>query len=110
MENGKIRRASNHAGGLEGGMTNGQPLRVRVFLKPIPTLLQPMKTVELTSGKSAKAPYIRSDVVVVPAGSVVAEALVAFVLAEALLEKFSGDSLEDVKTAFRNYVQRLKWF
>jgi len=109
MENGKIRRTSNHAGGLEGGMTNGRPLRVRVFLKPIPTLLQPMETVNLENGETAKAPYIRSDVVVVPAGSVVAEALVAFVLAEALLEKFGGDTLEDVKTAFRDYVQRLKW-
>ena len=106
---GRIERSSNHAGGLEGGMTNGQPLRVRVFLKPIPTLLQPMKTVNLENGQPAKAPYIRSDVVVVPAGSVVAEALVAYVLAEAFLEKFGGDTLAEVQTAYQNYLERLKW-
>lgn len=108
LENATIKRASNHAGGIEGGMTNGQPLRVRVFLKPIPTLLQPMETVDLKNGRSTKAPYIRSDVVVVPAGSVVAEALVAYVLTEAFLEKFGGDTLEEVQTAYRNYVKRLQ--
>ena len=107
LENVRIQRPSNHAGGLEGGMTNGEPLRVRVFLKPIPTLLQPMPTVDLKTGQTTKAPYIRSDVAVAPAGSVVAEALVAFVLAQAFLEKFSGDTVEDVKAAYGNYVNRL---
>jgi len=107
---GHIRRASNHAGGIEGGMTNGQRLRVRVHLKPIPTLLQPMETVNMASGEPTKAPYIRSDVVVAPAASVVAEALVAFVLAEAFLEKFGGDTLEELEIAYQNYLKRLKWY
>ncbi|GBD93386.1 chorismate synthase [bacterium BMS3Abin05] len=109
IENGKIVRNANHAGGVEGGMTNGQPLRVQVFLKPIPTLLKPMATIDLTDGSSLKAPYIRSDIVIVPAGSVVAEALAAYVLAEAFLEKFGGDTMEDVRFAFKSYKKRLKF-
>ena len=106
-----IDRLSNRAGGLEGGMTNGQPLRVRAAMKPISTVPRALKTVDMESGAAASAIHQRSDVCAVPAAGVVAEAMVSLVLARAVLEKFGGDSLEETKrniAAYNDYVsQRL---
>jgi chorismate synthase len=104
---GGFRRVSNHAGGLEGGMTTGEPLVVRIAMKPISTLMSPLQTVELTSGTEAQAQSERSDVTAVPAMGVIAEALVAIVLAESMLEKFGGDSLAEMKRNFTGYVAAL---
>ena len=92
-----FRRVGNNAGGLEGGMTTGEPLVVRVAMKPIATLMSPLKTVNLDTGAEANAQSERSDVTAVPAMGVIAEALVALVLADALLEKTGGDSLAEVR-------------
>ena len=100
-----FQRLSNNAGGLEGGMTTGEPLVVRVAMKPISTLMSPLKTVDLTSGEEANAQSERSDVTAVPAAGVIAEAMVAIVLADALLEKFGGDSLEETKRNHRAYLE-----
>lgn len=104
---GGFRRLSNNAGGLEGGMTTGEPLVVRVAMKPISTLMSPLKTVDLSSGASANAQSERSDVTAVPAVGVIAEALVALVLADAMLEKFGGDSLNELRRNFEGYVAGL---
>ena len=98
---GGFRRLSNNAGGLEGGMTTGEPLVVRVAMKPISTLMSPLKTVDLTTGAEANAQSERSDVTAVPAMGVIAEALVALVLADAMLEKFGGDSLAEMRRNYR---------
>jgi len=92
-----VRRTSNRAGGIEGGMSNGQPIVVRVAMKPIPTTLTPLRSVDLATGEPAETQYQRSDVCAVPAASVVGEAMVAWVLADALVEKFGGDSLAEMK-------------
>ncbi len=94
---GGFRRVGNHAGGLEGGMTTGEPLVVRVAMKPIATLMSPLRTVNLATGSEANAQSERSDVTAVPAMGVIAEAMVALVLVEAVLEKFGGDSLAEVQ-------------
>jgi chorismate synthase len=104
---GGFRRRSNNAGGLEGGMTTGEPLVVRVAMKPISTLMSPLKTVDLATGESANAQSERSDVTAVPAMGVIAEALVALVLADALLEKFGGDSLGELRRNYDGYVAGL---
>ncbi|MDQ6707511.1 MAG: chorismate synthase, partial [Acidobacteriota bacterium] len=103
-------RGANRAGGLEGGMTNGQEIRVRGFLKPISTLRRPLESVDLTTREPAKAAYERSDVCVVPAAGVIGEAMVAIVLAGAFLEKFGGDSLLETKRNFEGYLQQVKDF
>jgi chorismate synthase len=100
-------RLSNNAGGLEGGMTTGEPVVVRIAMKPISTLMSPLKTVELTSGGEAQAQSERSDVTAVPAMGVIAEALVAIVLADAMLEKFGGDSLGEMRRNFDGYLAAL---
>jgi chorismate synthase len=104
---GGFRRASNNAGGLEGGMTTGEPLVVRVAMKPISTLMSPLKTVNLATGEPANAQSERSDVTAVPAMGVIAEALVALVLADAMLEKFGGDSLAEMRRNVDAYVEHL---
>src|SRR5205823_10853543 len=90
-------RKSNHAGGIEGGVSNGQDIVVRGYLKPISTLRRPLESVDFETREPVKAAYERSDVCVVPAAGVAGEAMVAFVIARAALEKFGGDSLEEVK-------------
>jgi len=90
-------RASNHAGGIEGGISNGEPIIVRAAMKPIPTTVTPLRSVDMASGAAAATQYQRSDVCAVPAASIVGEAMVALVLADALIEKLGGDSLAEMK-------------
>lgn len=104
---GNVRRKTNRAGGTEGGMTTGEPLVVRVAMKPISTLMRPLGTVDVATGQAAAATAERSDVTAVPAMGVIAEAMVAFVLAQAWLEKFGGDSLDEVRRNFEGYVSRV---
>jgi chorismate synthase len=101
-------RRSNNAGGLEGGITTGAPLVLRVGMKPIATLMSPLPTVDLRTGRPAKAQAERSDVTAVPAMGVIAEALTAFVLAEAWLEKFGGDSLGEIRRNVEGYLAGLR--
>jgi chorismate synthase len=101
-------RSGNHAGGLEGGITTGQPLVVRAAMKPISTLMSPLGTVDLRSGEAAEAVRERSDVCAVPAAGVVAEAMVAIVLAGAVLEKFGGDSLEETRRNLGGYLEAIR--
>jgi len=106
----KFTRGANRAGGLEGGMTNGQDVLVRGFLKPISTLRRPLESVDLTTREPALAAYERSDVCVVPAAGVIGEAMVAIVLAQAMLEKFGGDSLGETKRNFDGYMEQVTNF
>lgn len=99
------RRATNRAGGLEGGITNGEPIVVQGAVKPIATLLNPLPSVDLITGQPVKAHYERSDICMVPAAGVVAEAMLAIVLAETLLEKFGGDHLEETRRNYRAYLE-----
>ena len=94
---GHLGRTSNHAGGIEGGISNGMPIVVRGTMKPIPTLIRPLGTVDLATGEAAVSRYERSDVTSVPAASTVAEAVVAWTLAEALLERYGGDTFEALR-------------
>ncbi len=103
-------RRSNHAGGLEGGVSNGQEIRVRGYLKPISTLRRPLASVDFASREPVKAAYERSDVCVVPAAGVAAEAMVALTLARCVLEKFGGDSMLELKRNFEGYCQQLRNF
>jgi chorismate synthase len=104
---GGFRRPTNNAGGLEGGMTTGEPVVVKVAMKPISTLMSPLATVDLDSGEPAKAVSERSDVTAVPAMGVIAESLVAIALADAMLEKFGGDSLREMRRNYDGYVAAL---
>lgn len=99
----KIARSSNHAGGIEGGMSNGEPIVVRAAMKPIATLYDPLPTVDLETMKEVKAHIERSDICALEAATVIGEAAVAFVIADAFLEKFGGDSLEEVKAHFKSF-------
>ena len=96
VDEGRVTRPTNNAGGLEGGVTNGEDLRVSGFMKPIATLMKPLRSVDLTTLQDAPAAIERSDVCAVPAAAVVGEAMVSFVLADALLEKAGGDSVEEI--------------
>ena len=104
---GGFRRPTNNAGGLEGGITTGEPVVVKLAMKPIATLMSPLPTVDLASGQPAKAVSERSDVTAVPAMGVIAEALVGLVLADAMLEKFGGDSLSEMRRNYTGYVAAL---
>ncbi len=106
----RFTRGANRAGGLEGGMTNGQEIRVRGFLKPISTLRRPLESVDLATCEPALAAYERSDVCVVPAAGVIGEAMVSIILAQAFLEKFGGDSLRETKRNFDHYIEQVKNF
>jgi chorismate synthase len=101
------RRASNHAGGLEGGMTNGEPLVVRAALKPISTLARPLASADLATGERVEAHYERADVCIVPVAGVIAEAMVAIVLAGAMLEKFGGDHIDETLRNYCAYVETI---
>lgn len=103
----RLGRETNNAGGLEGGMTTGEPLVVRVAMKPISTLMAPLRTVDLRSGDAANAQSERSDVTAVPAMGVIAEALVCLVLADAMVEKFGGDSLAEMRRNVTSYQAAL---
>jgi chorismate synthase len=104
---GGVRRVTDRAGGLEGGMTNGEPLRVRAAMKPISSLNRALSTVDVATGEPATAINQRSDVCAVPAAGVVAEAMVALVLAEAALEKFGGDSVAEIRRNVHGYLENL---
>jgi chorismate synthase len=104
---GGFRRLSNSAGGLEGGITTGEPVVVRVAMKPLSTLMQPLRSVDLRTGDSADAIRERSDVAALAAAGVIGEAMLAIVLADAVLEKFGGDSLGELKRNFESYLAQL---
>ena len=106
---GKIVRRSDRAGGTEGGMSNGEVLRISVAMKPISTVPKALDTVDVATGEAAKAINQRSDVCAVPAAGVVAEAMAALVLAEAVLEKFGGDSVTETKRNFLSYMENLRF-
>ena len=101
-------RKTDRAGGIEGGMTNGADLVVRVTMKPISTLMRPLASVNMKTKKPEKAEYERSDVAVVPAGSVIGEAVTACELADAFLEKFGGDSLREIKRNYEGYLEQIR--
>jgi len=106
----RFTRPSNRAGGLEGGITNGEDIVVRGYLKPISTLRRPLESVDFQTKEPVKAAYERSDVCVVPAAGVVGEAMVALTLARAFLEKFGGDSLEETRRNFQGYQDQVRKF
>jgi chorismate synthase len=103
------RRDTNRAGGLEGGMTNGETVIARVAMKPLPTLMRPLKTADLKTHEAAEALVERSDTTAIWAAAVVAEAMVAFELARAAKEKFGGDSVGDFAAAHAHYLARIPW-
>jgi chorismate synthase len=103
-------RTTNRAGGLEGGITNGEELRVRGYLKPIATLKKMLRSVDIDTKKEELAAFERSDVTAVPAAGVIGEAMLAIVLANSMREKFGGDSLEEMKRNFEGYLQQIKEF
>ena len=107
--NGEIVRRTKRAGGTEGGISNGDLLRVRAAMKPISTVPKALDTIDVATGEAAKAINQRSDVCAVPAAGVVAEAMVALVLAEAVLEKFGGDSLSETRRNFQSYIENLPY-
>lgn len=106
----RFTREKNNAGGLEGGVTNGEEVIVRGYLKPISTLRRPLESVSFATREPVKAAYERSDVCVVPAAAVAAEAMVALTLARAALEKFGGDSMQEVKRNHQGYIEQLRRF
>ncbi|OGO03206.1 MAG: chorismate synthase [Chloroflexi bacterium RBG_13_53_26] len=101
-------RPTNHAGGIEGGISNGEPVIVRAAVKPIPTLGKPLPSLDLSTWETVEAHFERSDVCVVPSVGVIAEAMLAIVLADALLEKFGGDSMEETKRNHSNYLDSIQ--
>jgi len=110
LEERRFTRGANRAGGLEGGITNGQDVLVRGLLKPISTLRRPLASVDLATRQPALAAYERSDVCVAPAAGVIGEAMVAIVLAQAFLEKFGGDSLGETRRNFEGYLEQVRSF
>lgn len=108
FENDNFKRKTNRAGGLEGGITNGEELRVRGYLKPIATLRKPLHSVDIDTKKEDLAAFERSDITAVPAAGVIGEAMLAIVLANAMREKFGGDSLVEMKRNFESYIESLQ--
>jgi chorismate synthase len=108
IQRGRVVRDTNFAGGIEGGMTNGESVVVRVFAKPIPTARRRAKTFDLETLEPTDSPYVRSDVCVVPALSVIAEAAAAWVILETALEKFGGDHIDDTLAALTHYLHSIK--
>ena len=108
FENNLFKRTSNRAGGLEGGITNGEELRVRGYLKPISTLKKPLRSVDIDTKKEDLAAFERSDVTAVPAAGIIGEAMLAIVLANSMREKFGGDSLTEMKANFESYQKSLQ--
>jgi len=104
---GRFRHRTNRAGGLTGGVTNGEPIDIRIAIKPISTMKKPMQSVDLKTKEKVEAHYERSDVCVVPAAGVIGEAVVAITLAGAFLEKFGGDSMEELERNYRGYIDSL---
>lgn len=105
---GRLQHETNRAGGLTGGVTNGEPVVVHGFMKPISTLLKPLATVDVKTREAARAHYERSDICVVPAAGVVGEAMVALVLASAVLEKFGGDSMTELRRNVESYLEKAR--
>ncbi len=103
-------RKTNNAGGVEGGMSNGMPIIVRAGMKPIPTLRRPLKSADIITKEPFEAAYERSDVCAVPAASVIGEAMVSMVIADAFLEKFGGDEMEEVARNYRSYMEYVRQF
>jgi chorismate synthase len=106
-ENGVVKRLTDRAGGIEGGMSNGEILRVRAAMKPISTVPRALATIDTATGEAAKAHHQRSDVCAVPAAGVVAEAMVALVLANSVLEKFGGDSIAETRRNMQAYLDHI---
>jgi chorismate synthase len=108
-DNGHYHRQTNRSGGLEGGMTTGDPLLVRGAMKPLPTLTKPLQSVDISTKEPAQALRERTDSCTVPAAGVVGEAMVAHVLATAYRDKFGGDHIDDVRAAVDAYRSRIGW-
>jgi chorismate synthase len=106
----RFERRTNHAGGTEGGMSSGEPIVVRTAFKPLSTLMSPLHSVDIETKDAAKAAIERSDVVAIPAAAVIAEAVVAFVVAEAFVEKFGGDSLVEIRRNLDGYLEQVRSF
>lgn len=102
------KRSTNHCGGIEGGMSNGEPVLIRAAIKPVPTLGSPLPSIDLDTGEEVKAHFERSDICVVPSGGVIAESMLALVLVDAFLEKFGGDHIEELRRNYDSYIQSLK--
>ena len=107
LEDGQIVRASNRLGGLEGGMTNGEPVVVSAAMKPISTIAKALRTVDISTGEETRAFKERADSCAVPAAAVIGESMVAIVLAEAFLEKFGADNMTDIRAAYDSYTARI---
>jgi chorismate synthase len=101
-----VRRPTNNAGGLEGGVTNGEDLRVTGYMKPISTLMKPLRSVDLQTMTESPATVERSDVCAVPAAAVVGEAMVAIVLADAVIEKFGSDTIDELVANWKTFLER----
>jgi chorismate synthase len=104
---GRFRHLTNRAGGLTGGVTNGEPIDLRVAIKPISTMKKPMQSIDLKTKEKVEAHYERSDVCVVPAAGVIGEAVVALTITDAFLEKFGGDSMEELERNYRSYMESI---
>ena len=105
-----FRRKTNNAGGIEGGISNGEDIVVKVAMKPIATLRKPLESIDIKTKKSAKAQVERADVCAVPACGVIAEAVAIIEIANAMIEKFGGDSLNEMKRNFNGYIKQVKEF
>ncbi len=103
-----VRRTTNHAGGIEGGMTNSMPVIVKATMKPIPTQRKSLKSIDINTGEPVEAAYERSDVCAIAAASVIGEAMMALVIADAFLEKFGGDSMEEVQRNYSSYIDSIR--